>query len=215
MPAELAPLSSVIAYGDGQYFDPITGYEYDHETAMLLINQELAAGRRVEGIGNVIVSAEGDVSDQQNKDNLARASAIVMQQLGLVNIPRQNWSIDSRVGYVTLFADFIIQNQAGFNPATVQIAQNMVGHTEDLRNVSSTAEATVAITNFVATAAQPLSGLGDAAQAATRAVSDTLNGLSQSVSNLAAIAPWVIPAAVTLAIFVLAKNPAQSVKAFR
>lgn len=205
---DISQVSDAVAYSAMiGFYDPVTLQVFDDATGAVMVQSEHALGKYVTGIDDFSVadgtaSTTTGVTVAENTAALKQAAALAAQQLGLTGIPTNQWSPDQTVHYLDAFRAIVLANPENFNAQTIATAQNM--HTADLANRSNLANFGVAVTDFVAGAANAAGG--SAIGVTAKGITDALTSLGQSLSGVAAIAPYLLPIGFAVFVYLAVKS---------
>ncbi len=151
--------------------------------------------------------------NQANLDDVAQAAA---ESLGLDGIAKSDWSQNDRLDYIDTFKTMVLARPDNFLPATVAVAQHIDTTGLELQSWLSIQwdannaglDAALNVAGQLATNA---GNVGTGVIDAVGAISTALHGAADSVSVIGKIAPYIIPVAAVLFLYMATRSASNRI----
>lgn len=193
--------------------DPLTGYYFDNYT-----------GQYVDLDGPTDDTIEpAEISDAQNRANLAAASAQAILQAG-ISESRENWTGHDAANYVQQLRGIILANPGMFTEATVQIAERInsarvadYSHSDPNKPIDpnmivvAVTDQLQPIVDMITPAARIPGSVAKAADALLTTVNNLANAL-QSTSKASPLLTILLPAALVIWGLSVASGPINNAR---
>lgn len=153
--------------------------------------------------------------------NLQAAAAASADALNLSDVPKSDWSQNERVDYINTLRSTILSAPQNYTDATVAIAQRV--NTNDLAlqgaisiaasaNLDAVYSASQGGADYLESLASAVDNLTTGSIAAASALGDVLHGSATGLSITGKIAPFIVPAAIVLFLYLATRSASERVR---
>lgn len=155
------------------------------------------------------------ISEENNRRNLATAANLARSELGLGEVS-SDWTFDDRVSYLNRFRSKVLAFPQSFTPETVAIATGI--RTQDYQLTPGFAEGETdpvfwqTVVSRAADVVQIPVDFGNASIEAANAITVALSGTASALSTTGKIAPFVLPVAAVLLLYLVTEKASTRVR---